>query len=143
MDRIRLHGGESQIAKGLAVKSAVEIRALLRNGFLHIAGIAPLQGPDFAIVGKGDLQTRCSYCLDVLGRTLEAGGSSAEGLIDIVVLLTDFNGTGEIGSKYAEIAPLLAAFSGEHRPSSTAAGVSCLFTLDQRIEIRAVAKILR
>jgi enamine deaminase RidA (YjgF/YER057c/UK114 family) len=110
---------------------------------LHIAGIAPLHGPEFATVGKGDLKAQCRYVLEVLGRTLKAGGSSPEGLIDIVVLLTDYNGTGEIGSKYAAIAPLLAEFSGEHRPTSTAVGVSCLFTPDQMIELRAVAKILR
>ncbi len=112
------------------------------DGFLHISGVAPIHGPDFAIVGKGDLKAQCKYVLDVLGRTLKAGGSSPEALIDIVVLLTDFNGTGEIGSKYVEIAPLLAAFSGEHRPASTAVGVSCLFKPEQMIELRAVARIL-
>jgi 2-iminobutanoate/2-iminopropanoate deaminase len=113
------------------------------DGLLHIAGIAPLHGPEFAIVGSGDLKAQCKYVLDVLGRHLKAAGSSPQGLIDITVFLTDFDGTGEIGSKYLAIAPMLAAFSGEHRPTSTAVGVRCLFTPEQLIELRAVAKVLK
>lgn len=113
------------------------------NGFLFISGIAPIRGPNFEIVGAGDLKAQCRFVLGVLQRTLVAGGSSAEGLLDIVVLLTDYDRAGEIGSKYAEIAPMLSAFSGKHRPTSTAVGVSCLFKPEQMIELRAVAKILR
>lgn len=112
------------------------------DGLLHLSGIAPFHGPDFSIVGKNDLIAQCKYVLEVLKRALEAGGSTPENVLDITVYITDFDQTGEIGSKYAQIAPLLKEFSGEHLPCSTAVGVKCLFTVDQLIEIRAVAKIV-
>lgn len=111
------------------------------DGLLHLSGIAPFHGPDFAIVGKDDLKAQCAYVLQVLERALKAGGSTPQSVLDITVYLTDPEGAGEIGTRYSEIAPLLkSAFDG-NLPCSTAVGVNCLFTVDQMIEIRAVAKI--
>lgn len=111
------------------------------DGLLHLSGIAPFHGPDFAIVGKDDLKAQCVYVLEVLERALKAGGSDFANVLDITVYLTDFDHTGEIGSKYSVIAPLLkGAFEGNF-PCSTAVGVPCLFTVDQWIEIKAVAKV--
>lgn len=111
------------------------------DGLLHLSGIAPFRGPDFAVVGKGDLKAQCAYILQVLNRALQAGGSSLKQVLDITVLLTDSNDAGEIGTQYGEIAPLLAAAFEGHLPCSTAIGVKCLFTVDQLIEIRAVARL--
>ncbi|NDK92580.1 hypothetical protein GYA93_23965 [Gordonia desulfuricans] len=111
---------------------------VISDGLVFVSGVAPIQGPEFAIVGAGDLGSQCEYVLKVLAGSLESVGSSAREILDITVYLT---GTTEIGSKYTEIAPQLAAFVGEDRPTATAVGVTSLFLPEQQIEIRAVAKV--
>tara|TARA_Y100001972_G_scaffold89277_1_gene109201 strand:+ start:702 stop:1127 length:426 start_codon:yes stop_codon:yes gene_type:complete len=110
------------------------------DGLLHLSGIAPFHGPEFAVVGKNDLKAQCTYVLQVLERALKAGSSSLRDVLDITVYLTDFDNAGEIGGKYAQIAPLLNDAFGDDLPCCTAVGAKCLFTVDQWIEIRAVAK---
>jgi 2-iminobutanoate/2-iminopropanoate deaminase len=110
---------------------------------LFIGGTAPVRGSDLKIVGVGNLKTQCMYVLEVLDRSLKAGGSSKEHLLNWTVYLTDPNKSGEIGSKYLEIAPALRDWVGPHGPAATAVGVASLFLPEQMIEIEAVAAVVK
>ncbi|NDK90552.1 RidA family protein [Gordonia desulfuricans] len=113
---------------------------VVSDGLVFVSGVAPIQGPEFAIVGESDLGAQCAYVLDVLAKSLESVGSSPKSIVDLTVYLT---GTTEIGSKYTEIAPQLARFVGNDRPTATAVGVTSLFLPAQQIEVRAVARVSR
>lgn len=110
---------------------------------LFVGGTAPFHGEGIELIGAGDLSAQCSYVLDVLERSLKAGGSSPEHVLDWTVYLTDPDRTGEIGSKYTAITPLLRDWVGPHGPAATAVGVACLFHPQQLIEIQAVAAVVK
>ncbi|MBY6382494.1 RidA family protein [Rhodococcus erythropolis] len=109
------------------------------NGLLFLGGIAPVSGAALEIVTPGDLKGQCAFVLDILGKSLAAGGSSAEQLLDWTVYLKDVDGAGAIGAQYLEIVPQLKAFVGANGPSATAVGVHGLFVPEQLIEIQAIA----
>lgn len=113
------------------------------NGLLFLGGIAPVAGPEFVPVSPGDLHGQCAFVLDILGKSLEAGGSTPAHLLDWTVYLKDVDGSGAVGKQYMEIAPLLREFTGGEGPSATAVGVSGLFVPEQLIEIQAIAAVAR
>lgn len=113
---------------------------VVSNGdLLFLGGTTAARGSDLEIVGKGDLEVQCSFILDVLDRSLQAGGSSREHILNWTIFIVDT--TGEMGSKYMQIAPILREWLGSHQPAATAVGVSSLFTPDLLLEIEVIAAV--
>ncbi|MDE4175414.1 RidA family protein [Phaeobacter sp. PT47_59] len=110
------------------------------DGLVFLSGVAPFHGPEATIVGEGDLKAQTSYVLEIIEKLLIEAGSSPSHILDWIVYLKDFDGTGEVASKFIEIAPQLTAFTGGEYPCATAVGVPCLFTKEQYIEIQVTAR---
>jgi 2-iminobutanoate/2-iminopropanoate deaminase len=109
--------------------------AVQAGGFVFVAGILPVDRAG-ALVGGEDTVEQARFVLGELGRILRSAGSSAEDVVKVCVYLTDVEDR-------ARINPLRRAFFGSTRPASTLVQVSGLAVAGAKIEIDAVAAVLR
>jgi enamine deaminase RidA (YjgF/YER057c/UK114 family) len=109
------------------------VQTVVARGTIYVSGIAPLT------VGESGLEPVASsfdeqldFTLEVLERSLQAVGGQRSGLVAWTIYTTDMAGL-------AAAAPILKAWVGAHRPTSTWVTVAGLIHPQQKLELTATA----
>jgi 2-iminobutanoate/2-iminopropanoate deaminase len=102
---------------------------------VYYAGVAPLRGSLEAmeLIGRGDMKAQLEYILRVIDGCLRADGLDRSKLVTWTFYTTKI-------AEFMEIMPpILTAWVGDHRPSSTTIEVSGFVHPEQMLEITAIA----
>ena len=106
-------------------------RAIRVGNTIHVAGTTA-QGPDGALVGRGDPAVQTRRCLEIIEEALVACGARLEDVVRTRMYVTDIQ-------RWEPIARVHGEVFGAIRPVTAMVEVKGLVDPDMLVEIEAVA----
>ena len=106
-------------------------RAVRVGDTIEVSGTTA-QGPDGALVGRGDAAAQTRRCLQIIGEALEELGASMRHVVRTRMYVTDI-------SRWEEIARVHGEVFTDIRPATAMVEVKALVDPDMLVEIEATA----
>ena len=106
-------------------------QGFVAENFVFVSGQLPVDAAG-ALVGDGDVEQQARQVFHNIAQVLAEAHSTLDEIVQLNLFLLDINDIPRIAHVRREL-------FGEHRPASTAVGVSGLLVAGARLEINAIA----